>query len=216
MERENRNLKVLVVILCILVLGLGCYFFYDKVLSDDNGDTSNDNINDTQNNDDNGAVNLTKQEASIIVKNIMDKFYDEVFYGYKATYCGEYDYDDTIVGDEYTYYKSATYSTLKDLKDYLGTYISPNLINFMLGGNDTPKYQERDNKLYCLGSGAAGISYNKENSNFNVLSFTNSTIIANANVSTLVSGAPYTINATLSIEKNDDIWVLSSYEEIRS
>lgn len=44
MERENRNLKVLVVILCILVLGLGGYFVYDKMLSDDtNNEIQNDN-----------------------------------------------------------------------------------------------------------------------------------------------------------------------------
>ena len=41
MERENRNLKVLVVILCIMVLGLGGYFVYDKVLSDGNSVNNN-------------------------------------------------------------------------------------------------------------------------------------------------------------------------------
>ena len=45
MEKENRNLKVLVVILCVLVLGLGGYLFYDKVLSDK---TSNNNINNNE------------------------------------------------------------------------------------------------------------------------------------------------------------------------
>lgn len=44
MERENRNLKVLVIILCILVLGLGGYLLYDKVLSDDsNANNENEN-----------------------------------------------------------------------------------------------------------------------------------------------------------------------------
>ena len=41
MEKENRNLKVLVIILCVLLLGLGGYFFYDIVLSDDGNITTN-------------------------------------------------------------------------------------------------------------------------------------------------------------------------------
>lgn len=46
MERENRNLKILVIILCVLVLALGGYFFYDKVLSDDrNVNNENENFN---------------------------------------------------------------------------------------------------------------------------------------------------------------------------
>ena len=46
MENRNMGLKVLVVILCVLVLGLGGYLLYDKVLSDDrNANNENENVN---------------------------------------------------------------------------------------------------------------------------------------------------------------------------
>lgn len=47
-ERSNTKLKVLVIILCVIVLALGGYFVYDKVLNDDNDVEINNNTNSKQ------------------------------------------------------------------------------------------------------------------------------------------------------------------------
>lgn len=97
MENRNMGLKVLVVILCVLVLGLGGYILYDKVLSDDNElsiDNNNSNIgNDVTNNDvvqndnedtdkncncQNDVVN--KDNSSIKITDVFDAQYDTVVF----------------------------------------------------------------------------------------------------------------------------------------
>lgn len=50
MDRKNKGLIVLVIILTILVLGLGGYIVYDKVLSKNNDTNINNNDNDINNN----------------------------------------------------------------------------------------------------------------------------------------------------------------------
>lgn len=157
---------------------------------------------------------LTNEEASKIVNGIMDKFYTEVFYGHKETYCGGYDSNDVITTEAYRYYKSTAYNSLDELKEHLKTYMSSNLVDYMLGGNDASKYQQKGDKLYCLVWGRGALVYDKNGSTYSVSATTDTTIVATANVSALAEGdAPTTIEATLGFDKIDGKWVLSTYEE---
>lgn len=71
MERENRNLKVLVIILCVLVLGLGGYFLYDKVLNS-NGEKS--------------EVENTENQIDIVILN---QLYDTLGINTENEYYGD-------------------------------------------------------------------------------------------------------------------------------
>ena len=76
MEKKNTGLIVLVIILSLLVVGLGGFIVYDKVLSNnevennDNNEINNDENNQVDNNDD--INNYTDQELIDSVK--MTKF----------------------------------------------------------------------------------------------------------------------------------------------
>ena len=215
-EKNNKGVIALLVVIIIILLALvvllatGIVSFKPNEINNDSNDNSQINDN-NQNSVDNS---LTNETATTIVKDIMDKFYVEVFYGHKETYCGEYDRNDTYSTTAYSYYKSASYSNLSDLKKHLNTYMSSNLVDYMLGGNDAPKYEEKDNKLYCLVWGRGALSYDKDNSTYNVLNFTDSSIVATANVSAFAEGnTPNNITATLGFDKINGVWVLSTYEE---
>ena len=199
MQEKNKNgIMALLVIIIIVLLVLIILLVSGKINYKNN---QNDKV-------------LTNDEALVIVDNIMDKFYTEVFYGHKETYCGEYDHSDAISTEAYSYYKSATYNTLSNLRSHLNTYISSSLVDYMLGGNDAPKYQEKDGKLYCLVWGRGHLTYNKNNSTYSISNITDTTISATASVSALSEGdAPTIIKATLGFDKIDGKWVLSTYEE---
>lgn len=78
MENKNMELKVLVVILCILVLGLGGYILYDKVL---NEDTNMPNIDNKIDNNENNDSDLNNQlQCSKTVSEISGRYKDETDY----------------------------------------------------------------------------------------------------------------------------------------
>lgn len=206
MEHKNNNGVIVLLVIIIVILASLCVLFATGTINL-KSNYVNDNITNEESQENN-------KEATAIVKNIMDKFYLEVFYNHKETYCGEYDTNDTISSEFYSYYKSATYNNLNELKKHLNTYMSSNLVDYMLGGNDVPKYQDKDGKLYCLVWGRGGLMYDKDNTTYTISTFTDNTITATANVYAFAEGnTPYNITATLEFSKIDNIWLLSSYEE---
>ena len=79
MEKKNTGLIVLVVILSLLVVGLGGYIVYDKVLSKEdsninNGVKDNDNIqNNTDNNENNNTSNDNTNDDLDLSKKLKRK-----------------------------------------------------------------------------------------------------------------------------------------------
>ena len=148
MEKKNTGLVVLVIILSLLVVGLGGYIVYDKVLSDKDADNNCNDSVDVENNN-NIVKNKMDYEGFIqpsehveIDENIKHKLI-EVFnfvYNYnKSKYYGNYcvgatDTNDTIVLSNvsdgiYRYNVASTeYSSFKEMMDYLKTYMTPNVI----------------------------------------------------------------------------------------
>lgn len=78
MEKNNKILVVLVIILGVLVLGLGGYVVYDKVLSVDNDDVSTGNEEDTGNDEVNDYVQYSFGDIVVISKmaEVTDFYYD--------------------------------------------------------------------------------------------------------------------------------------------
>ena len=175
MEKKNIGLKILVIILSLLVLGLGGFIVYDKVLSN-NGVENNDNteLNDDGNNDmstntNNNSLNTQEYNGFINPEDHVEVDEDikpklvEVFkfvYNYnKAKFYGNYcvgdtDKNDTInppsgADSQHKHNIASTeYSSFKGMMDYLKTYMTPNVIY----NNDRmtiDNFIEKDGKLYC-------------------------------------------------------------------
>ena len=208
MENQKNNKGIIAILIVIIVILSGlCVLFATGTISLKSNEVTNDETNE--------IVNITKEEANDVVNKIMDKFYVEIFYGHKNTYCGEYDYNDIIVGERATqYHKSNAYNNLSDLKQHLNTYMTPELVNKLLDNAEIPNYQEKDGKLYCLVHGRGSLSYDKNNTSYSIKSFTDNVILAKANVSALSEGNNVnSINADLVFKKINNVWLLSSYDE---
>ena len=79
MERKNNGLMVLVIILSILVVGLGGYIIYDKVINvGENNDKVVDNDNIKENNNDNVENDA---ERSAALKSYYSKYSGKYVYG---------------------------------------------------------------------------------------------------------------------------------------
>ncbi len=203
--KSNTHIYILIALIIIIVLLFIACIFINR--------TINYNIlENTSTNDANLNTNvLTNKEANTIVIEIMDKFYTEVFYGHKETYCGEYDNNDII--DE-MYYKSTTYNNVNELKNHLISYMSTELVDKILSNNETPKYKELNNKLYCLRIGRGGLIYDKDNTIYNISNITETKITGTGMVSSKTEGnEPQEIKVNLTFEKINNKWVLTSYSE---
>ena len=172
MERENRNLKVLVIILCIIVLALGSYFVYDKILS--NNTITNDSINDTLNDSVNDVDNELSNDEKIglelykyFVGNGTGPFkwedgkvtnYDEVVSKMTADYLNSFknkDHGFSIPYYEEGIWKSdGSYGTTYNskFKDIKVTMVNSTHIHYeitytytTLGGNDSKVYTGTNN-----------------------------------------------------------------------
>lgn len=170
MEKKNTGLIILVIILSLLVVGLGGFIVYDKVLSNDKVEDNNEvngcvNNNITNNNSQNTQeyVGYIKPEEHVEIEENKKTKLVEVFkfvYNYNLSkfygnYCvGGTDENDTINppsgADSIHEYNIASteYSSFKEMMDYLETYMTPNIIydtDFMTIDN----FIEKDGKLYC-------------------------------------------------------------------
>ena len=216
MSNEKNNYGIIIgllITIIVILIGFIILLLTNTISFNTKSDNITENNNDiTENNQE--SEQITNEEALIIVNEIMDKFYNEVFYGHKETYCGEYDKTDTIDYQLYNYYKSASYTDLESLKSHLNTYMTNNLIEYMLGGNDAPKYIEQNGNLYCLVIPRGALSYDKTNSSYTIIGTTTSTIIATGNISAKAEGnVQNTITVSIGIDKVNDKWLLSTYEE---
>ena len=247
MEKDNKKENVIVLIVSIVAITLMIVVFFTAgtIRFKKNNFGSNQNVENPMSNqnvvepssrqstDDDGAVEeeaevfIVNEEASKIVDDVMNKFYDEVFFGHRETYCGNSDYNDVIENkDEATqgacnYYRSTTYNNLSSLKAYLETFISSDFIDYMLkdysiseGNTGIPKYKEINNKLYCLRCARGALVFNKDATTYGIISYTGDEIKAIAKVAAFSEGNNLNyLKAILSLNKINGKWVLSSYEE---
>lgn len=65
-KKKNNTLIVLVVVLCLLVLGLGGYIVYDKVLSKDGKITEQSNVDEQQEDKSTNQTNDAKQQEKVL------------------------------------------------------------------------------------------------------------------------------------------------------
>ncbi len=156
MEKKNTGLIIFVIILILLVVGLGGFIVYDKVLS--TNDTSNTNNTNKENNN---TKLLTNDEAIAEGKRLYDKATEIYETWVLIPYCGVVrnninSQNIEVLGDSNngngSYYKS-TFSSLEDLKNYLKQWLSEDIVNnkvvknYKWNGETYYKYVEDESLL---------------------------------------------------------------------
>ncbi|MEI3252032.1 MAG: hypothetical protein V8R79_04435 [Candidatus Gastranaerophilaceae bacterium] len=152
-KKRKSNVGTIIMIIVIVLLSLFVYLLATKRIDFNNKNDDlvedNTNIDNNKNNNDKDDKTISKEEAITISKEKMPVMISLAnqkrgLYGY----CGEFDEDaDYLTVGDNTYDLSSKFKSIDEIKNYLSDYISDDLINEYF---DKDRYQEKDNKLYCM------------------------------------------------------------------
>ena len=152
-KKRKSNVGTIIMIIVIVLLSLFVYLLATKRIDFNNKNDDlvedNTNIDNNKNNNDKDDKTISKEEAITISKEkipVMISLANQKrgLYGY----CGEFDEDaDYLTVGDNTYDLSSKFKSIDEIKNYLSDYISDDLINEYF---DKDRYQEKDNKLYCM------------------------------------------------------------------
>lgn len=235
MERENKILKVLVIILGVLLLGVIGYFVYSQIdditenksvvedtekniadnVTNDNGDTSNTaTIDETRiESTDFGKLNRTLGEK---FKFVFD------YYNATVMYCGSSKVSDKKNDKGVFYYESTDFASYDEMINYLKTYMTISVIDGKRTANVNEKrfYVEENGKLYCqsLGKGGGFLTemggVDKYNMQINSLTDIKAETTFDVLISFTDAGVTYysykVINVTF--EKTNNNWLVTSFD----
>ena len=217
MNKTNKVLVVLVIVLSVLVLALSGYVIYDKVMKED------DTFTEQKNNTDDTSSNtvLPENEALTLIKNLAKRYFE--YSTSLGAYCGETDHDDYISFGSYEtqdfrdYCASTTYSSISELKAYYESVMTKELLPSYL--DNGVSYIEKDGKLYCqLPHKGCGDTYKEEASLFVINTIQSDRIAADVILSSETCG-PLLTSREGNIEitkKSDGNWVISKYDVVVS
>ena len=217
MENQNNNRGVItLLIVFIVILAVLCVLFATGTISL-KPSTTNNGQQASENNSQNDKV-ISNEEAVIISKNIMDKYFNEVFYYHQAPYCGTgtYDFNEGESLQYYTaengnsYLPSKEYKTKSEIIEYFKSYLSDKLIEKIVNDRD---YIEKDDKLYCLVPNKGSLSYVKEKSIYEVSNITENKIIGKGIIAYDATGAELTLKADFTLIRKNNNWILDNYKE---
>ena len=152
-KKRKSNVGTIIMIIVIVLLSLFVYLLATKRIDFNNKNDDlvedNTNIDNNKNNNDKDDKTISKEEAITISKEkipVMISLANQKrgLYGY----CGEFDEDaDYLTVGDNTYDLSSKFKSIDEIKNYLSEYSSDDLINEYF---DKDRYQEKDNKLYCM------------------------------------------------------------------
>lgn len=215
---ENKNSKVLIIILTILVIGLSSFIVYDKVLNksniqeqDKNNTTNNNLIIDNHKSEHVELEENVKKEITELFKFVYD------YYDTGNAYCGGYDNNDRIEKKENLskaiyYTASSKYTHYDDMIKHLKTYMTERVIygqHYM--GKDNGSYVEKDGKLYCANFGKGGNIYQLTNTTITYSEPHTDVIYTQIEIELNYDGKVYEYyDVTFSKENNN--WIISSFE----
>ncbi len=200
MEKKNGLSGILVVLVFAVVCFLVYYIVVNKKNDDGLVDSDKIIINDSLKND---------------VKSTIDKYLLNIFIEHSARYCGQLDYDDIyddIYGDNLmVYYRSKSFNSIDDVKDTYSSIISDDFYN----NNLSDMFLEVKGKLYCRVSPRGALDYSTGNvtlisvdSNDGILRVKGYYKTSETDMS-----SSDTFNFDASMVKNNNIWVIDTYDE---
>lgn len=234
MNKVNKGLVAIIIILTFFVLCLGGYIVYDKILSE-NSNTNNEINSDDTNYDkeveeDNQDVNINdmnqsnkentfdEDEMLKIVMDVTKKYFEYI--NSLGPYCGELDWDDYISFGSYEtkdfrdYNASKKFNSINEIKEYYKSFMVEDLFPKYL--NNGVSYIEQNGKLYCqLSHKGCGNTYNEEESYYVIKSVTESTIVSSVNLASQTCGSGeiydrWEGNVTI-IKNSEGNWIISKY-----
>ena len=224
MNKVNKILIIIIIILSLLLIGLGSYIVYIKVINNDiniDNNYTHNNENIIDDNDDNiyGTL-LTNNEAMIILKELEEKYYDYVRSYNLFTYCGKIDNDDYISFGSYEtndfrdYWASTQFKSINELKEYYKSIMVDELIPSYIDNGIS--YIEQNGKLYCeIAHKGGGFSrdYDVE-ATYNITSIKENSIVSDVTFWGYdMSDELSSLKAVITIVKNNDNkWLVSDYE----
>lgn len=150
-KKNNSGLYIFLVILILIVIGLGGYIVYDKVLNKNDINNSNDDLVEEV---------LSQKEATTITNDLVKKAIEIYEGNILFPYCGETDDNDILefkIDGNDSRYVASMFNSLVDLKSYLANYLSSNLANEIVTEDVSDinnleyysNYIEKEGKLYC-------------------------------------------------------------------
>lgn len=158
MEKKIKILIGVIVILSLLVLGLGGYILYDKVLKIDNNLNNDTNVE--ENND--NKVNEENSTTQVLEESVKKKFlFVYNFFDTSNTYCGDTNDNDRITTSKVPsngFVASTEFTSYDEMIDYLKKHMSEKII-FEMVQEKNERYVEQDGKLYCEDLGKGGNIY---------------------------------------------------------
>ena len=207
--------KMLILCLVILLCGLSSGITYYLIKR--NGEEKTNNTTPGEVNKNTTIKVLSNTEASEKVENVMNDFYQNIFYLHNGVICGETDSSDTLPADVGDYYASRDYKNIEELKTYLSSIVSKNYINYLtssalvsdMGIEGIEPYRSENGKLYCymVPMGSRGLI----SADYKVVKVEPEKITAEADVISQMVGPDESIihsEFTLILENNK--WVLDS------
>lgn len=213
MEKKNTGLVVLVIILCLVVLGLGGYIVYDKVLN---------KPVDTEVKEDDNIVNEQNESIDYVkFENELKENFNVIYEAYSSpnTYCGKESVtSDKISPNGNKYQESTQFKSYDELYSYLNGYATSDVIS-TLSKVSKEHYLEENGKLYCANLGKGGV-YEHNNTLIEYEEITDGTIngiayiILSADMND--SGKTYDLEEyKVVFTKNSDKYIISKFEKIK-
>lgn len=209
MEKKNPGLVVLVIILCLLVLGLGVYIIYDKVL--------NKPVDTEIKEDVNNAIEQNESLDYVKLENELKENFDVIYGVYSSanTYCGK----DSKVSEKNSpnggkYSESTQFKTYDELYNYLSGYATSDVLSKMNKINKE-LYLDEDGKLYCADLGKGGAyTYDDSLLEYKNISDNEITSIIFKTMHDIVNNIVYE-KFNVIFTKNDNKWIISKFELVK-
>lgn len=220
MNKKNIIITLLVVII-IFLISIIVLFATNRINSN-----TNNNANNNNNNDD--ISTITNDEALAILKNSYNSTVRHIF-NQVVSYCGDYAKGEntTLSLNGFSYTKSATFNSFKELDSHVKKYLTENLLSntnynrtTTINNTKIVSYYEKDGNLYCNGWNKGGnielANYSQEESNFKITTIDKDTFSAE------IDAVYYDINneqktiikIKLTFIKENENWLIDSYEKI--
>lgn len=163
---KNIGLKIIIIILSILIVIVGGYILYDKVL---NVEEIREESNDQTDAKEEVIINVEGNVDYKQLINELHKTFDVVYNYYYAngnSYCGSYDWNYSLSSSsDYRimgYTASSDFDSYNEMIDYLKKYMSEDII-YAKETTNKEFYIEKDNRLYCGNLGKGGNMYEPSN-----------------------------------------------------
>lgn len=228
MGKERNNNKVIIILLVIIIvvlsilvvlLATGNNLF--KSISSANDTTSPNTLENNQ------TTMINSSEAEIILKNLYNDAVRHIF-NQGVSYCGEYadGNDGSLELNGFFYTKSATFKSFEELDNYVKKYMTDSLLessrynhSTTIGEKTINSYYEKDGSLYCNGWGKGGNLgleyYLADESIFTISNIKEKSYDGEIKAVYYDTGQENktTLTIKVTVVKQNDIWLLNTYEE---